>query len=157
MEIIDKRIIVPEGTIGRINSTMMDPIESLEEFYRILTNINLDDDVLSDYYLKANIIPVESITNHAYTIESLPENANLIMSTYLDSLTIQSLELVEDSDYATVILFQTGDTNAFTLNVPNTIEWIDNEVPEFELDKKYIFAIWHNIAFVKEYGVVQSE
>lgn len=151
MEIIDRRIIVPKGTIGRIKSTMIDPIESIEEFNRLFENV----DFLADYCKKSATTILTPDGNHAVSITSLDKNTNYIINSYVDSLTITSISAVAETDEVTIILFKTGNTNTFTLNVPNTIEWIDSEVPDLDLDTKYIFAIWHNIAFIKEYGIAQ--
>lgn len=100
---------------------------------------------------KATNINIEPDVNDNVTILELKSNTNYLINSSISTLVIDSIEsALLNNDYVTTIMFTTHNSSTFTLRIPNTIKWIDGEIPDFELNSNYVFAIWKNIGVVKK-------
>lgn len=100
---------------------------------------------------KTKNVDIEPDANDSVTILELNSNTNYSINSSISTLIIDSISQdLSSDDYVTTIMFTTHSSTTFTLRIPNTIKWIDGEIPDFEINSDYIFAIWKNIGIIKK-------
>lgn len=61
--------------------------------------------------------------------------------------------LTTETDLVTTIIFTSTNTPT-TLTYPNTLKWINDEIPEIENGAEYLIAIWNNIAVINKIATI---
>lgn len=77
-------------------------------------------------------------------IELLKQNRDYVFTVAVTRLTINEIEF---GGLTTTIAFKSG-SDATTLDYPDNLYWINDEIPEIEADTEYLIAICNGIAVI---------